>query len=70
MADDAESSLRHHGWSVVTEEDGGFTWATLVSAANPDFVVARYGRGDDEESAVARAWERFQVEQIGRPSSP
>jgi hypothetical protein len=70
MPDDAESSLRRHGWLVATEEGGGFTWATLVSAENPDFVVARYGRGEDADGAIARAWERYQVEQIGRPSSP
>ncbi len=67
MLGDALRLLRDRGWDVVIEQGDGFTWATLVAVENPDFVVHRYGRGVDAASAVARAWHRFETEQIGGP---
>ena len=65
MLGDALAELRERGWDVSIEEGDGYTWATLVAVRNPEFVVHRYGRGVDVETAVARAWQRYQVEQIG-----
>ena len=65
--DDPEAQLQAHGWRVVIEEGDGYTWAALVAIENPDVVVKRYGRGENERTAVDRAWQRYRVEQIGGP---
>lgn len=58
--------FRAAGWEVlVTEDPIGTYWANLVSIENPDFVVARYGKGDTTDAAVERAQARWRVEQIG-----
>ena len=62
-----EEQLRAHGWRVLIEEGDGHTWAALVAIENPDVIVRRYGRGEDESAAIDRAWQRYRVEQIGGP---
>ena len=42
--------------------DGGFVWADLIRRET-GAVVAKYGRGVDEQSAAARAVERWRQEQ-------
>ena len=42
--------------------EGGFVWADLIGRET-GAVVAKYGRGVDEESAAARAVERWRQEQ-------
>ena len=63
--EEALSHLRDHGWDVEVESGDGYMWATLISLENREFTVGRYGRGDDPESAITRAWQRFKTEQIG-----
>jgi hypothetical protein len=64
-ADEARDHLRTHGWEIEIEIGDGWTWAALVAAANPDVVMRRYGRGEDEPAAVVRAWRRYRLEQLG-----
>ena len=55
------------GYVVVHSVEGdGVHWVSLRSIANPDFTVARYGRGESREAAAERARQRWITEQIGR----
>ena len=63
---DDEAWLLEHGYFVeVEEEPPGIYWANLVNRENPKGRVRNYGRGDSPDSAIRRARDRFDVEQIG-----
>lgn len=51
------------GYRLETEESDGFWWAHLVVADTGSVLVSRYGRGETESGARARAMRRWIVEQ-------
>lgn len=58
------------GYDVTYETADGAVWATLVPRRNPASRVERYGRGATEAEALARAEERWRVEQVGWETRP
>ena len=62
MSETPDEFFRERDFELRFTTDEGFVWADLIRRET-GFVVAKYGRGSDEESAAARAVERWRQEQ-------
>jgi hypothetical protein len=62
-----EAFFAVRGYRLVGSEGDGFFWVDLVAVENPDFVVPRYGRGEDRDRAMLAAKRRWIVEQATSP---
>lgn len=58
-----EAFFGERGFALVLYEAEGAGWADLVARDNPEFRVARYGRGGDPSRAAYAAMRRWLVEQ-------
>jgi hypothetical protein len=69
MAIDEEWFL-DRGFRVEVERAGAdLYWTHLVCEGNPNLRVPNYGSGTTAEDSIARAKQRFKVEQLGEDSA-
>ena len=64
--DDPGQFFARHGFALRFSREGETVWANLDSTEGVA-GVPKYGRGDDEASAAARAVQRWRSEQAARP---
>ncbi|MBV9916386.1 MAG: hypothetical protein JO153_07770 [Solirubrobacterales bacterium] len=57
-----EEYFEARGFAISFSDGDGFVWADLTRG-DSGAVLPRYGRGEDEASAAARAVVRWRVEQ-------